>query len=161
MRSDDLLSYASVAMNTDGVDSASVIPRARGIGTVDVYISGGGGMPSAELISRVAAKIEEQREICVDVRVLSPTAVTVPVSVAISVAEGYSYGAVAADVSERIGAFFGGGMLGRDVLRAALGYAVFGVEGVKNYSITQPAADLSITSGQLPVAGTITVTEAG
>lgn len=152
--------YTSVAMNTDGVSSASVIPRARGIGTVDVYISGGGGLPSAELIDRVAAKLEEQREICVDVRVLSPTGVTVPVSVAISVAEGYDYDTVAADVSERLGAFFGGERLGRNVLRAELGYVVFGVPGVENYNITLPAADVEIDDDELPVAGSITVSEA-
>ena len=54
---------------------------------------------------------------------------------------------------------FDGRLLGRDVLRAALGAVIYGVDGVANYSIAVPAADVAAAADELPVLGTLTVTE--
>ena len=151
--------YESVALDTEGVAAVCVLPRARGLGTVDIIIASPSGIPPTTLVSSVKSKFEKQREICVDVAVSSPTSVTVPVSVAVAVEEGYTFASVAADVKAALEEYFSGILLGKNVLRAKLGYVIFGVKGVKNYSISLPAADISISAGQLPLAGTITVTE--
>jgi len=151
--------YESEARNTDGVAAVRVLPRERGLGTVDIIISSSAGVPSQTLLDTVKSKFEAQREICVDVEVSAPSSVTVPVSVAVSVEDGYTFSSVSAAVRTALSGYFSGELLGKDVLRARLGYVIFGVEGVKNYSILLPAADIPITDSQLPVAGTITVTE--
>ena len=46
-----------------------------------------------------------------------------------------------------------------DVLRAALGAVIYGVDGVANYNIAVPAADVTAAADELPVLGTLTVTE--
>jgi len=151
--------YESEALNIDGVAAVRVLPRERGLGTVDIIISSSAGIPSQTLLEAVKSKFEAQREICVDVEVSAPSSVMVPVSIAVSVEDGYTFSSVSADVRTALSAYFSGTLLGKDVLRARLGYVIFGVEGVKNYSISLPAADISIADSQLPVAGTITVTE--
>ncbi len=151
--------YESEALNTDGVAAVRVLPKSRGLGTVDVIISSSTGIPSAALVAAVKNRLEKQREICVDVAVSAPAPVTVPISVAVSVEDGYIFDTVSANVRTALGQYFNGKLLGKDILRAKLGYVIFGVKGVKNYSISLPAADVSIADNELPVAGTITVTE--
>jgi len=106
----------------------------------------------------VKDKFSTQREICVDVAVSAPTTVSVPVSVAISIENGYVYETVEANVATALGQHFNGTLLGKNVLLAKLGNVVFGVEWISNYSISLPVADITIANNQLPVAGTISVT---
>ena len=55
--------------------------------------------------------------------------------------------------------WFNGGLLGQDVLRARLGAVIFGVEGVANYDLTAPAADVAVEQDELPRLGSLSVTE--
>ena len=67
-------------------------------------------------------------------------------------------GGTAAAVTAALDRYFSGELLGKSVLRAKLGSVIYGVEGVENYTLTAPAADVAISAGQLPVKGTVTVT---
>ena len=62
-----------------GAAAAKAIGRARGIGTVDVYITAQEGVPDEELLTAVRERLEEKREIAVDLAVLAPECVTVDV----------------------------------------------------------------------------------
>ena len=150
--------YKTKAMNTDGVAAAFVMPRARGLGTVDIIISSAAGMPSPELVSGLKESFEREREICVDAAVLQPAAVPVTVEIQIDVKEGFSSDTTVTLVERAISEYFDGKMLGKNVLLAHLGSIVFAVEGVLNYKILQPTADIKIMQNQLPTAETITVT---
>ena len=55
--------------------------------------------------------------------------------------------------------WFTGKILGQSVLLAKLGSLVYGCEGVENYAITAPAADVAVKPDVLPVLGTLTVEE--
>lgn len=150
--------YETEALNTEGVGAVSVLPRARGIGTVDIVVASPSGLPSDDVIAAVKAKFEEQREICVDAVVLAPTTVSVPVTAAIALADGQNFDTVAARVKTAIETYFDGRLLGKSVLRAKLSSLVFAVEGVSNCSILLPTEDVEAAYKQLPVAGTVTVT---
>ena len=49
--------------------------------------------------------------------------------------------------------------LGGPVLLAELGDLLYHVEGVENYRLLAPAADLAAEDGTLPMLGRVTVTE--
>ncbi len=151
--------YEAQALAVDGVAAVAVLPQTRGLGTVDVVISADGGAPSATLIAAVQAALDATRELCVDIEVYAPTLLTTNVAAAVECAEGYNYEDVGAAVTAAITAYFNGALLGRDVLRAKLGAVIWGVEGVANYSLTAPAADAATDADELPVLGTLTVTE--
>ena len=53
--------------------------------------------------------------------------------------------------------WFNGRLLGRDILRAQLGHLIFGCDGVVNYKIKAPAADLTVEPDQLPRLGELNV----
>ena len=149
--------YETVALETEGVAAAMVVPKVRGVGTADVYIAGKAGLPDGDTVAAVEARLEQEREICVDIRVAAPETVSVPVSVSIEVSEEGDSESVCAAVKAALEGYFDGRLLGKNVLLAKLGSVVFGVEGVENYSFTAPSADVEIAQNQLPVAGEITV----
>ena len=153
--------YEMGAMGFPEVAAAAVLPRRRGIGTVDVVVATAAGMPDALLLERIRDYYRERREIAVDVAVVKPEAKQVHVAAEIAPAEGQDFQAVKAKVEGAVAAWFNGGRLGKAVLRAELGQLIFGVEGVANYAVTAPAADVVIAADQLPRLGNLTVTRLG
>lgn len=153
--------YETQALNTEGVAAVQVLPRNRGVGTVDVVIATESGQPSEELIGGVQNKLAEQREICVDLKVLAPVQKTVDVAVQVTVDGNYDGTAVCKAVEEQLRGWFTGQRLGQAVFLAQLGNVIYGVEGVVNYAISRPQTDLSAEKGTLPVLGTLSVTQQG
>lgn len=151
--------YQQGAMSFPEVAAAAVLSRPRGVGTVDVVVSTPAGVPDSALLAQLSSYFTQRREIAVDVRVRAPEVKSIDVSVAVAAADGADGEAVRSRVEAALRAQFDGRLLGRDVLRAALGAVIYGVDGVANYSITVPAADVAAAADELPVLGTLTVTE--
>lgn len=149
--------YKQKAMSFEKVAAAAVMPRARGIGTVDVVIASQEGVPEEALLEEVQACFDEVREIAVDVQTLAPETLTVDVSVAVKVSGSYEEASVLETVKNVLTGYFDGTRLGKNVLLAELGAAVFAVVGVENYAFAAPAADISVGETVLPVLGTLTV----
>lgn len=152
--------YEARTLAVEGVAEAVVLPRWQGIGTVGVVIAGADGTADAALIGRVAAVLEAAREIATDVTVMAAEAVPVDVTAQITVSVGYEESVVLLAVRTALTQYFDGSLLGRPLYRAALGRVIYGVEGVENYALTAPAADVAITQRQIPTLGTLSVTEA-
>ena len=153
--------YEQTAMSHEGVAAARAVGRARGVGTVDVYIATEIGLPSGELLAEVQADLQEKREIAVDVDVLSPEAEHVDVKVEVKAADNAAFETVKTRVEQAVTGLFTGQLLGKPVLLAELGSRIYAVEGVENYHLTAPAEDIAGEDGVLPVLGTLSVTEMG
>ena len=151
--------YAQQARGVEGVTAVTVLPKARGLGTVDVVVTGPNGLPGEDLVDQVQAVLEAQREIAVDLQVRAPTAVTVNLVLSVQPQAGLLPGPVLARVEEAMETWFDGTMLGQDVLLAKIGQRLFQVEGVANYAIEGPSDDVSIDEDELPVLGTLSVEE--
>lgn len=149
--------YQQGALSFPQVAAAQVIPRSRGVGTVDVVIATASGLPDADLISQVQAYFEQRREIAVDVSVQAPVPKDVDVTVQIKAKEGRDPALVQQRTEGALTNWFSGDQLGRDVLRAELGKVIFEVEGVENYTLTAPATDVNVAVGELPRLGVLTV----
>lgn len=149
--------YHQCAMAFPQVAACAVLPRNRGIGTVDVVIATQEGMPDGALLQEVGEQLQQRREIAVDVAVKAPTSRTVNVSVTVTPAEGAEGAQVGAAVEAAVRQWFSGERLGKDVLRAELGAVAFAVEGVANYALTSPAADVAVAAHELPTLETLTV----
>lgn len=151
--------YEQGALSFEQVAAVSVLPRNRGIGTVDVVIGTNAGLPDEALIAEVQAYFEERREIAVDVRVLAPEVQAVDVTVQIKAEEGKDAEEVLQAVENAVTGWFNGSRLGSDVLLAELGHLIYEVEGVANYTIVQPAADITVDVARLPQLGALRVEE--
>lgn len=149
--------YQQTAEAVEGVAAAQVLPKNRGLGTVDLYVSAAGGQPDQALLTRVAQALEGRREIAVDLKVLAPESVTVNVLVSVKAKTGYDASSVRTAVSTAIQTWFDGTLLGKNCLLADLRQRIYAVDGVANYRIDAPANDVAVTQGQLPVLGTLSV----
>ena len=151
--------YEQGALSFDQVAAATVIPRPRGVGSVDVIVSTLAGTPGEELLEQLQDYFEQRREIAVDVQVKAPTPVTVNVAVQVKAKGGWDKTQVLDQVEEALEGWFDGKLLGQDVLLARLGSLIYGCDGVENYAVSAPAADLAVDADELPVLGTLSVEE--
>lgn len=151
--------YEKTAMECSGVAAAKAVGRARGIGTVDVYITTESGLPDADLLERVRSALQEKREIAVDVAVKVPAVRNVDVALEIRPAENADPAEALAQVKQVATDFFTGRLLGEAVLLAELGSRIYALDSVANYRFLKPAADVAAVRAQLPVLGTLKVTE--
>ena len=149
--------YELQAENHDGVRSAKAVGRARGIGTVDVYIAAESGVPSEALLQEVFEELNAEREIAVDLQVLAPEAKTVDVTATLMIAEGYDAEQVIAAAEDALRAAFSADLLGKGVTRAMLGDVLYHMEGVENYALTEPAEDVAADATTLPVLGVVSL----
>ena len=151
--------YEQGALSFDQVAAAVVIPKPRGLGSVDVIVSTLAGTPGEELLEQLQDYFEQRREIAVDVQVKAPTPVTVNVAVQVKAKGGWDKTQVLDQVEETLESWFDGKLLGQDVLLARLGSLIYGCDGVENYAVSAPAADLAVDADELPVLGTLSVEE--
>ena len=151
--------YAQQTLAVEGVCAVNVLPKKRGLGTVDVVITSAGGVPGTALVEQVQGVLEEQREIAVDVNVMAPETVTVDLILSVKPKEGLLPGPVIDRVKAALRAWFDGSLLGQDVLLAQIGQKIFAVDGVANYQIQGPVNDVTVERGQLPVLGKLSVEE--
>ncbi len=151
--------YEKEAMSVNGVAAVKVIPRSRGVGTVDIIVASSEGIPGIGVVQAVEDKIDLSREICVDVDVYAPTPVTVNVSLRIAVENGYSFNVTTIRVARALNSYFDGTLLGKDVLLAKLGSIVYGVEGVKNYVFLTPVGDITVADDELPILGDLSIAD--
>ena len=142
-----------------GVAAAKAVGRARGIGTVNVVIATHAGVPDAALLAAVETDLQKKREIAVDVKVLAPAVETVAVTAALKAAPGYTFAEAKAGAQSALEALFTGELLGKSVTTARLLTLLCGVEGVENVHLTAPAADVAVGSTELPMLGTVTISE--
>ena len=151
--------YELEAMNFPGVAAAKAVGRARGIGTVDVYVATEAGLPDTDLLEAIETHLQEKREIAVDVEVCAPQEQTVDVTVAIQAAEGYTYDQAEDEADAAIRAHFTGDLLGKGVTLAELGHLLYSLESVSNYHFTAPAADVAAVVTALPRLGSLTISD--
>lgn len=149
--------YRQAAMSFDGVAAVTVLPRNRGVGTVDIVPAAQGGVPSQTLLNALQDHFDRVREIACDVKVLSPTTSAVNVSVKLWAREGWSFDTVAMAVRDRLEGWFNGERLGQPLPRAQLISLIYAVDGVANCQLISPAADLPLSSVTLPLLGTLTI----
>ena len=147
--------YERTAMSHAGVAAARAVGRARGIGTVDVYIATEAGLPGAALLAEIQADLQEKREIAV---ALAPEAAAVDVSLSVA-AENGEFTAVKGQVEQAVTDFFSGRLLGKPVRLVELSSLIYSLEGVENVRVLAPTSDIAASDGKLPMLGSLTVTE--
>ena len=135
--------YRQAALSFDGVAAVTVLPRNRGVGTVDIVPAAQGGVPGQDLLDALQDHFDRVREIACDVKVLAQ--------------EGRSFEEVAGAVRDALEDWFNGERLGRPLPRAQLISLIYAVDGVANCRLAAPAEDLPLSSVILPVLGALDV----
>ena len=151
--------YETQAMLYPGVAAARAVGRARGIGTVDVYIATTAGVPGSELLQAVQKDLAQKREIAVDVQVKAPKLQSVSVTLQLKATSDSDFETVKTAVQTAMQDYFTGERLGKPVLLSELYALLHKVPHLANYHILAPKADVTGEVATLPTLGALTVTE--
>ena len=152
--------YKSHALTYDGIYSASVIAKERGVGTVDIYVASKGCEPSNELIEKIQTDINNIRELNVDVKVNKAELTKISIAVDLSIKPGYSFDEIKINCENNITEYFNSLKIGDPFLVAALGNAIYNVPGVENYYILSSiTTDRYLSSKQLATKGSVEISE--
>lgn len=153
--------YKNIALEFEGVHSASVISRPDGNnGTVHVYVAGNGSVLADDKMTNIQNKINSLKEINVDATVKAPTIVNVNINLTITVKDGYSFDIIKVNCENNINKYFSNLSIGEDILLADIANIVYNTEGIKNYKFTN-LSDKPISNTQLAVLKTISITSGG
>lgn len=151
--------YRHLAMSVEGVTGACVVPRGRGLGTVDVYISSVNSEYNDDELLAVKKLLEEMREVNVDLSVKKATPQSVKITLSVEPKNGYSF----PDVKERcvqvITEYISSVGAGGIVRLTELGEKLYHTEGVGEYLFDTSLRDTVCESSKYPTCGVITVNE--
>lgn len=128
--------YKRLAESVEGVHSASVVPRVRGVGTIDIYVCGKKDSPITALyIDEVQKLVDCNRELNVDVLVLRSSPLEISYTVELSVEDGYEFEDVKAELAEQIGKYIDSLGVGKAALLSDVADIIYHTDGVRNYSL--------------------------
>lgn len=149
--------YVAWALAVAGVTRAWCYPLELGAGTVVVRFvrddDAGSIIPDSGEVAAVQTYIAARRPVTAAVTVAAPTGVPLNYTIALTPSTTATRAAVEAELQD---------MLRRDaqpggtILRSQIDVAVGIAEGVTNFVITAPAADVAHATGQMATHGTIT-----
>lgn len=126
--------YKRLALSVDGVYSVNVVPKARGVGTVDVYISSQKAGASHELQNKVQAVMTREREVNVDVLVDTAVVDHYNLGVYVTLKDGYDLEDVKNNIIEKVDEYISTLEVGDSILEISLTNAICQAEGVYNFS---------------------------
>ena len=149
--------YIAWALAVAGVTRVWVSPHELGLGTVVVRFVLDGDLvsifPDAGEVAAVQTALDAQRPITAVVTALAPSNLAVAFTLNIVPDNADTRAAVAAELADMMVRLAEpGGTILLSQIRTAIGIA----EGIADYTVTVPAANVVAATGQLPTVGTIT-----
>lgn len=134
--------YKKLAQSVEGVYSAGVYPRARGTGTVNVYVAAKGGPVTSAVLSQVQDIMDVSRELNVDVLVANANKLNYELYIRLEPQDGYDFDDLSITIRNKLCEYINSLGIGVDVLLKDLGDIIYHTDGVKNYSFISSSADL-------------------
>jgi uncharacterized phage protein gp47/JayE len=157
--------YKQWAGEVSGVGHVAVLPLWNGAGTVKVIVSDPDKLPLDDtIVEAVAAHIEKERPIGAEVTVVSVEGLSVDISATCTLEDGATADSVAQALSARLEELFAEMELGAGetirynrVLATLL--ALPGVVDYGEMTVNEDTANLTLTTDQVPILGTVTISE--
>ena len=149
--------YYDIAMSQNGITGANILPRKRGRGTVDVVIACDSTVTEATAAAELKARLAHEKEINVSVEVYPAIRDSLNLTVRIAVDNDGDFGLITAACCECIEKYISSLSVGEPLLLARLGRELLGLDGIHNYRIVSPSADIITSAEHILRAGTITV----
>ena len=149
--------YENIALEAEGVGAVKIIPRYSGIGTVGVVVTAAKEAEISDVLDRVQARMDEMREIAVDVLVMAPAGIEVPVRVSLVPEAGFDFEALANRVRLGMDELFAAMAPGETFLKRRIYELLSSLEGLANYDVLLPADDIPTADDEVVCAGNIII----
>lgn len=150
--------YEQLALSIDGVAKAGVVPKVRGVGTVDIYVCGSEGEADSEALSKLQTLVDEERELNVDVQVLNANFKTYDLTVAVIAKKGYSDSEIIEKCTEAFKKYIKSLPIGAKVYLSAIGKVLLDTCCIENYEFDVYMDNLEASYSQCLKAGKIEIT---
>lgn len=162
-RTGSVLDLEFWARSIDGIEIATAFENMNDTtptnGHTTLRVGGpDGAIPSGAKLTEVQSFLDALNLANLTIHVLAFTAVTVNVTVDVSLATNYILADVTPSVQDAIMNYINDVPVGGTVYLAGIVGAVFGLPGITTLTVTSPGTDTTTTSVQKAVAGVITVT---
>lgn len=153
--------YEGVALSVPGVYSASAVGRARGDGTVNVYLAAKGDNVTSAVKAQVQQLLDAGCELNVDVRAVDADVAEITLYIQLAVQPGYDFETVASEVRGQVSEYINALGIGRDVYLSDIGEVIHHVKGVARYRFLESyGTDHLVGADTYPYARTIEIREA-
>ncbi len=151
--------YRSFAMQFDGIQSAGVVPREDGPGTVSLYLAARGGVPDSALLAEIQSQLNELREINVTVSVKPAVQKSIRLACYLQPLAPYSFDDIKPLCDQALAGYFASLSVGEPFVMAHLGRALLETGAVRNYRFYSVSADTAVASTEIAVPGVVTWTK--
>lgn len=134
--------YVRWAKEVDGVTDVLPLPKRRGAGTVDLVITSGSGLPSAEVVAECLEHVLGQCSVIADVWVYVPTIRVVNSTAKVELASGYLLADVQIAAQAAYDALLGALKPSQMLKRSQIEAMINNLAGVVDRSVTTPVANV-------------------
>lgn len=150
--------YKGLAESVQGIYSAGIIPRNRGTGTVDIYISKYGTEADSELVSQVQGIMNKAREVNVSVIVYTARATAVDIYVNVEVKDGYTFEDVRQRCIAELKEYVTSLGVGASLYLSQAAERIYHIPGIKRFVFDYDYCDdVVFNNTRFPVPGDIEV----
>ncbi len=149
--------YEQLALTVDGVSKASAVGKARGAGTVNVYVTGADASVSAGVIAKVQSLLEKQRELNVDVVAANAQRTACNMSVVAYAEDGYSSDEVKELLKNAFAEYVNSISIGGTFRLSELGARLIDTGCITNYNWNTDMQDVTVAKSQCFTVGTVTI----
>lgn len=150
--------YQAIALENEGVYSASVHALSDETYDLAVVIAGQGSTCSTSALQAVQASMAEKAPVSISVLVENCTLNAVQVEIMITVRTGYTADTVKTDAENAVRAYFQELSVGESVRLSEIGDRVFHTAGVENYAFGSGMCDQVMDYNQLAYCSNLVVT---
>ncbi len=150
--------YRSICEKIDGVGSVGVIPRNRGVGTVDVFLAGQTTTASAEAVSEANKILKAEREVNVDAQAFAAEELKINMTLYVAIDEKYDENEVAELCREEVVGIAEDACVGEDIVISGIIARIMQIDGVTDVTVPSSYKNYSIADNVKPVAGNISIT---
>ncbi len=149
--------YEELALSVEGVAKAGAVARVRGVGTIDVYVSGKGEAVDSSTLANVQAVLDSESELAVDVKAINAGFVDYDMTVSVTAKSGYDDDEVVSLCRQAFEDYINSIEIGGKLYLSALGRSLMNTDCIENYEFDVFMADKTVAVTQCLRAGNVSI----
>lgn len=140
--------YESLALSVEGISKAGVVPKLRGVGTVNVYVYGDGKDATSTTIAKAQSLISKNRELNVDVKVYAAQVYKYNLDITVKAKSGYETSVVKQKCRHAFTDYINSLPIGGKLYLSGIGKYIMDTDCVENYEFNTSMSNDEISGSQ-------------
>ncbi len=149
--------YTALATSVEGVSKAGVVGKARGAGTVNIYVASTDGSITNDKLREVQQVVENERELNVDVLVAAGGGIYYDLYVTVTAKAGYEAQEVIAKCTDAFEDYLSSLPMGGKLYLPNLGKYLLDTGCIETYEFNPIMDDMSLPGSQFFIAGDVEI----